>query len=91
MTTLIVPFLAHKSIEYFMKKGGRFISFTPDNTIIFLSRAMVFHKLTCGLLLFPDNDGGEIMHLSINGREIGKNPFIGHAHPLHQGGLVEKV
>ena len=31
------------------------------------------------------------MHLSINGREITKDPFIGHAHTFHQCGLVEKI
>jgi len=51
----------------------------------------VFHKLNGGFLLFPDNNGGEIMHLPINGREISQNPFIGHTHPLHQRCLVEKI
>ena len=31
------------------------------------------------------------MNLPVKGGEIGKNPFIGHAHPLDQDSLVEKV
>jgi hypothetical protein len=58
---------------------------------IVLSLTIAFYKVSDGFLLFSDNDGGEIMHLPINGGEIGKNPFIDHAHSFHQGGLIEQV
>jgi len=68
---------------------------TLNNThFVDLSRITVLHMFIGSLLFFPDYNGGEIMHLpglNIYDREIGKNPLIGHAHPFHQGCLVEKV
>ena len=59
-----------------------------------LTLIKVPHMFINSFLFFPDYNGREIMQLpglNIYDREIGNNPLIGHAHPFHQGCLVEKV